>query len=153
MNWAALGAVGEVGGAIAVVATLVYLATQIRQNTSAIRASSAQAFADSINQMNIGAASSDEAAHFVRLIYEDPSALTEDQRTRADFTVLAICRILESALLQIKLGTYDPQTTEMIRKQIQRTFALDYFREWWHRRQFDFTDRLVEFVERDLGGQ
>ena len=153
MNWEAIGAVGEVGGAIAVVATLVYLATQIRQNTSAIRASSAQAFADSINQMNIAVASSDEAAHFVRLIYEDPSALTEDQRTRADFTVLAICRILESALLQIELGTYDPQTTEMIRKQIQRTFALGYFREWWHRRQFDFTDRFVEFLERELGGQ
>ena len=153
MNIMELGAIGELVGGIAVIATLVYLALQVRQNTSAIRATSAQAFADSINQMNIGAASSDEAAHFVRLIYEDPSALTEDQRTRADFGALAICRTYESALLQVELGTYDPQTTEMIRKQIQRTFALDYFREWWHRRQFDFTDRFVEFVERELGGQ
>jgi len=49
MNWDAIGAVGEVSGAIAVVATLGYLAVQIRQNTSAVRANSAQAFADSIN--------------------------------------------------------------------------------------------------------
>ena len=35
MNWEAIGAIGEVGGAIAVVVTLVYLARQIRQNTEA----------------------------------------------------------------------------------------------------------------------
>jgi len=35
MNWDAIGAVGEVGGAIAVVATLVYLARQIRHSAEA----------------------------------------------------------------------------------------------------------------------
>ncbi len=43
MNWTAIGAVGELVGGIAVIATLIYLATQIRQNTrinaSAIRQS------------------------------------------------------------------------------------------------------------------
>jgi hypothetical protein len=33
MNWEAIGAVGEILGALAVVATLVYLSVQIRQNT------------------------------------------------------------------------------------------------------------------------
>ena len=33
MNWDAIGAIGEVLGAVAVVASLVYLAIQIRQNT------------------------------------------------------------------------------------------------------------------------
>ena len=37
MNWEAIGAIGEVGGAIAVVMTLVYLARQIRQSTQATR--------------------------------------------------------------------------------------------------------------------
>ncbi len=39
MNWDAIGAIGEVVGAIAVVATLFYLAFQIRQNTQMSRAS------------------------------------------------------------------------------------------------------------------
>ena len=43
MNWEAIGAVGEVVGAIAVVATLVYLATQIRQNTKTVKNSSVEA--------------------------------------------------------------------------------------------------------------
>ena len=33
MNWEALGAIGEIVGAIGVIATLAYLAIQIRQNT------------------------------------------------------------------------------------------------------------------------
>jgi hypothetical protein len=33
MNWDAIGAIGEVLGAIAVVVTLIYLGVQIRQNT------------------------------------------------------------------------------------------------------------------------
>ena len=37
MNWDAIGAAGEWFGAIAVVATLFYLAIQIRQNTNSIR--------------------------------------------------------------------------------------------------------------------
>ena len=35
MNWEAIGAVGEIVGALAVLVTLVYLAMQIRQNTKA----------------------------------------------------------------------------------------------------------------------
>ncbi len=43
MNWDALGAVGEIVGAVAVVATLVYLSIQIRQNTKSERASALDA--------------------------------------------------------------------------------------------------------------
>ena len=39
MNWEAIGAVGEIVGALAVLVTLVYLATQIRQNTDSVKES------------------------------------------------------------------------------------------------------------------
>lgn len=38
MNWEAIGAVGEIVGALAVVATLIYVAIQIRQNTRHVQA-------------------------------------------------------------------------------------------------------------------
>jgi len=38
MNWEAIGAVGEILGAIGVIATLAYLAVQIRQNTQMVKA-------------------------------------------------------------------------------------------------------------------
>jgi len=34
MNWDAIGSIGEIAGAIGVVVSLVYLATQIRQNSA-----------------------------------------------------------------------------------------------------------------------
>ena len=37
MNWDAIGAVAELGGAIAVVVTLVYLSTQLRQHAMQMR--------------------------------------------------------------------------------------------------------------------
>ena len=40
MDWNAIGAIGEVGGAIGVVVTLVYLAGQLRQNTNALKSAS-----------------------------------------------------------------------------------------------------------------
>lgn len=51
--WDALGAVGELVGAIAVVATLGYLAVQIRQNTNAVKAASHHAITDFFNHMSV----------------------------------------------------------------------------------------------------
>lgn len=46
MNWDAIGAIGEILGALAVVATLGYLAIQIRQSTAVARSSTRQAIAE-----------------------------------------------------------------------------------------------------------
>ncbi len=45
MNWEAIGAIGELLGAVGVIATLGYLAFQIRQNTRQMQASAANASA------------------------------------------------------------------------------------------------------------
>ena len=50
MNWEALGAIGEIVGAVAVVLTLGYLAVQIRQNTRSLRAAAVQEVARSANE-------------------------------------------------------------------------------------------------------
>ena len=42
MNWDAIGAVGEIVGALAVVISLIYLATQIRTSNGAVRQASMQ---------------------------------------------------------------------------------------------------------------
>jgi hypothetical protein len=46
MNWAAIGAIGELVGGIAVIGTLVYLASQIRQNTKINTSAIRQSFYD-----------------------------------------------------------------------------------------------------------
>ena len=46
MNWEAIGAIGEIIGAVAVVVTLAYLAIQIRNNTQIARSATRQAIAE-----------------------------------------------------------------------------------------------------------
>ena len=46
MDWQAIGAIGEITGAFAVVLTLLYLAVQLKQNTGALRSTSWQAVQD-----------------------------------------------------------------------------------------------------------
>ena len=48
MNWEAIGAIGEIVGGAGVIATLIYLAVQIRQNTRSVEAATYQSVAESL---------------------------------------------------------------------------------------------------------
>lgn len=52
MNWDAAGAIGEIVGAVAVIATLFYLASQIRQNSHVLERTNEFANANSIHGTN-----------------------------------------------------------------------------------------------------
>ncbi len=88
MNWAALGAIGETLGALGVIATLIYLAIQIRQNTRSMHegrrlalAQSYQMRADALQDMLVHAATSNIGGIIVKLTNagypEDLSALDQ----------------------------------------------------------------------------
>jgi hypothetical protein len=51
VNWEAIGAIGEVLGAAAVVATLGYLAVQIRKKSRAVKNSAAQSMLSEANAL------------------------------------------------------------------------------------------------------
>jgi len=51
MNWDAIGAIAELAGALAVIATLAYLAVQLRQNSALLKSSIATASRESTNQL------------------------------------------------------------------------------------------------------
>jgi hypothetical protein len=103
MNWDAIGAIAELLGAIGVIASLVYLATQIRQsreqmsqNTQAMRASGYQSFFQNMDEVAMRSTSSPEMAQSVRLGLTDLDQLTEEQAFY--FTMRRqICRSLTSA--------------------------------------------------------
>jgi hypothetical protein len=53
MNWEAVGAIAESIGAASVIATLAYLALQIRSNTSALRAQTRYSISEFVLQISI----------------------------------------------------------------------------------------------------
>ena len=54
MNWEAIGAIGEIVGAAAVFLTLIYLALQIRQNTSSVRLAAVDAAITHVSNVRQG---------------------------------------------------------------------------------------------------
>ncbi len=77
-----LGALGELVGAIAVLVTLIYLTTQLRQNTRAVRAASLQALDKSVTDNIALFASSPENAALMqhgRLAHE---TLSDEEKAR-----------------------------------------------------------------------
>ena len=90
MNWEAIGAIGEIFGAIAVFATLVYLALQIRQSTSIAIASSEISIRENFGPINAALYSDPELCEIL-IKAEDSDAefsRIEDLRLMTMFTQL-----------------------------------------------------------------
>ena len=86
MNWDAIGAVGEVVGALGVIFSVLYLAVQIRSNTKATRKQNAHDHNVAAREVWSQLASNNEIASIWRRGLEEPDALNPDEKLR--FTTL-----------------------------------------------------------------
>ena len=108
MNWDAVGAVGELAGAAAVIITLFYLALQVKQATSEARASARQAVA----QMNVDSLVASfnppvlSAAAKKATLGEE---LTPDEHSNYVRWVLSRMRVFENAYYQHRRGLLDEE--------------------------------------------
>ena len=104
MNWEAIGAIGEVLGAIAVVTTLIYLAKQMNINTSAIKQTAAHSTlmgrAESLRFL----ASDAEISSIWWTGAFSPEELTEDQSRRYFLLWASMLRPIEIAFLDHRDG-------------------------------------------------
>ena len=66
MNWEAIGAVAEILGAVAVVASLVYLGRQIHQSNAQSQADARYSFLDAYGQLSLTIAANNDLASVFR---------------------------------------------------------------------------------------
>lgn len=98
MNWEAVGAVAELVGAIGVIASLLYLAIQVRTNTRMMRTTAEQAAIDSFRNFQWSPLEADRPK-IVRTGVEDLNALSEDERARFIVLVHEMFRTFENMYL------------------------------------------------------
>jgi hypothetical protein len=101
MNWDAIAAVSEALGAIGVVATVVYLAFQIRQNTRSIQGSTEQGLM-SLEMDLFGLLA--QHASIYRRGSADIGNLTEDETSVYEQLVSAVMSQMYSAYVQYQRG-------------------------------------------------
>lgn len=105
MNWEAIGAIGEIIGAIAVVLTLIYLAVQVRQSTRMTQAISIQT-ASSLDQeflLTLGT-DADRAQKWATYL-STPEVLSDKERLQCAYLMGSFIRRLENVYLQQRLGS------------------------------------------------
>jgi hypothetical protein len=142
-----LGSIGEFVGALAVVLSLLYLATQIRQNTAATRASSYEDVAQGMRA-------------FMALIAEDEELAQLYLRGAAKADHLSPSdQVRFEMLLGHFFANYDMAVDLYRRQMIDEKMMVPYTRfadsllaqpgvaEWWQTSQHFFSDDLRSHIE------
>ena len=104
MNWEAIGAVGETVGALAVLATLVYLAMQIRQNTKAVQAAAIDSANSQVSKIREVIFADADVANMYRRGTEDPASLSEDDTIRYRLLIHNILLSLSNSITQASVS-------------------------------------------------
>ncbi len=85
MDWGVLGVVAEVVSAVAVIATLIFLAVEVRNNRYATEAASVDAQSSGLNDLNALLVSDPEFAKIWKVGMADAGQLDEVERLRLAF--------------------------------------------------------------------
>ncbi len=161
MNWDAIGAFAELLGAVGVIASLVYLAGQIRQsrdqmsqNTKALRAQSAQQGGDTLQGAIISASSGPAHEEAVRLGLRDSDGLSEEDAHRFNMWMTNMLMGYENLHYQYRAGMLDEDRWRLRRSQLGIPFANPAVASWWKKSPNKvemFGPEFVALVEEILG--
>lgn len=148
MNWEAIGAIGEVVGAIGVIATLVYLALQIRQNSNVVRSATRQAVSTAQTEMGLQIAINPElGAATARITSSDTASSITDDAIRDEYLLRAIMRMFENQFYQNKDGTFDDALWAGYREHMKAVFNAPTFPGWWEAHRAIYSTDFAAFVE------
>ncbi|MFT4861825.1 MAG: hypothetical protein ACI95C_001036 [Pseudohongiellaceae bacterium] len=107
MSWDAIGAIGEILGAAVVVATIFYLAIQIRQSQSANQMATAARIAGTADAWIGQLVRDKELNDLYQNGMRDYNSLDLSDRSRFDLLIAQLLRAMESAWTQEKHGGLD----------------------------------------------
>ena len=136
MNWDAIGAIGEIVGAAAVVVSIAYLAVQIRSNTRAMKASASFDATHSWAEFNQDVAvSASEEFWTLALRANDPTEpsanFSDIEKAKLGILNRALYQKLEGQYYLYKHGYLDAGLWNKRRQWARSQIELPFYREWW----------------------
>jgi len=147
MTLTEISQISQTLGSAAVVATLIFVGVQIRQNTNATRAASHHAVTQALNRVNLLWARNSEVTRIWLSGMHDRRALPPEERWRFDATVRAYLHVCETMYTQAELGAGDFGIVMAEQCGIKAVFASDGVRQWWSENPFGFSPQFRRYVE------
>jgi hypothetical protein len=152
MNWEALGAVAEILGALGVIASLAYLAVQIRQNTAlmdrtvrAARGAAYQEFLGYFQSATLPAVHDAAIAEIVRRGMIDVRSLNEAESFRFTWSMGAIIVTFDNALYQHDVGVLPVDRWQVLERQLRYYCRAPGFGPWFE--EYSKETLSPEFVQ------
>jgi hypothetical protein len=160
MNWAAVSGVAEVLGLLVIVASLIYVAIQIRQNSSLLRQNSELARAAMVHETNASstemyaliAQSNELASIFERGKSND--SLNDIELARYLSLIQIRLAWLEDVDSQYKAGLYfdeddDEDLIEYMAPDIREILSPDAVCDWWFKgAKYKYAPSFMEKIEK-----
>lgn len=151
MNWDMIGALAELAGAIAVVATLAYLATQIRQNNISARVAAKQEMTRQYADFNDLLLLNPELED---LYWRGNNGDDLDELEQRKFVRMMGKQGWYFAAMHFQYTQQNLSESEWIqsREMIARQVRLPGFKNWWPTRKDSYSKSYVDFVENLMDG-
>ena len=113
-----LGSLGEFVGALGVVISLIYLARQMIQNTTSVRAASFNSMTENSIRLLEDVFPDTEFAEFLHRAQSDPSELTAAELIQWDSYMTAVFRHFGNLVYQYRVGSLDRQMWEAYQRSL-----------------------------------
>ena len=147
MNWDALGAIGEIVGAAGVIVSLLYLASQVRNNSRQLRHASAQAVLDKLNGLIGQLAFTAGAGDIWTRGLSGLDALNDDEElVRFSSMLLQAFWAYEEVLHYRRAGLIEDWAWTHARAPVEHFMRTPGFQEWWKLRKDWFGEDFQAFV-------
>ena len=136
----------EIGGAIGLIGSLIFVGIEIRQNTTAVRGATQQAVSSQVAEMYRIGAENERMAELVSKAFQD---ISKTDISEGDYVSLWMYQMMgfrriENIYLQYKNGLLTKDAFSRIGMGIYRTKIV---REIWEERRGDFEPDFAEFFE------
>jgi hypothetical protein len=149
MDFATLGELGSFMSGVAVVASLVYLAVQVRQNTRSVRAASFQALSESISDRSLRLAENpDLHGIYVRGLRGDE--LSESDAERFGSIMLSMVRLASNAFVQYRAGFLTEEQWLGFRIMPMTILSSRGGRIFWRRARAVFGAEFAAYIDAEI---
>jgi hypothetical protein len=142
-----LAAWGEFIGGIAVVVSLVYLASQIRQNSKLMRVSTAAVASGAVASLTGSLAEDPELARIYREGLVDLSTLSDTDRYRFDAIAMQNFGAACTMYHLWQAGAFVPALWEFRHRGLLWSTRQQGTREWWREWRHTFDEAFRDFVD------
>lgn len=147
MSLETVNSIAQIVAAIGVIASLFYLAVQIRQNTKSQQSVVVDSLTSSLIAVLAPQASDPGLTRACAAAVEDWNGAREEDRLQAACVLLALFKLSENAWFQQRQGTLDPEQWQGWDFYMRAYYHRPGVQTWWSLRRGIFSSGFRDYLE------